>query len=105
MTTSTVTQPDAIATVLERMRGFGDRPALFHQNTLLSYREFVGEIDAWTQRLRAEGVGAGTVCVVMGDYTPRSCAIMFALMQLAAIAVPLTAVSTRDPSELGPTLS
>jgi len=100
MTTSTVTQPDAIATVLERMRGFGDRPALFHQNTLLSYREFVGEIDAWTQRLRAEGVGAGTVCVVMGDYTPRSCAIMFALMQLAAIAVPLTAVSTRDPSEL-----
>jgi long-chain acyl-CoA synthetase len=100
MTTSTVTQPDAIATVLERMRGFGDRPALFHRNTLLSYREFVGEIDAWTQRLRAEGVGAGTVCVVMGDYTPRSCAIMFALMQLAAIAVPLTAVSTRDPSEL-----
>jgi acyl-CoA synthetase (AMP-forming)/AMP-acid ligase II len=96
----TDTQPDAIATVLERMRGFGDRPALFHQNTLSSYRDFTQDIDAWTNRLRAEGIGAGTVCVVMGDYSPRSCAILFALMRLTAIAVPLTAVSTRDPSEL-----
>jgi acyl-CoA synthetase (AMP-forming)/AMP-acid ligase II len=94
------TQPDAIAIVLDRMRGFGDRPALFHQNALSSYRTFVGEIDAWTERLRSEGVGTGTVCVVMGDYSSRSCAIMFALMRLAAIAVPLTSVSTRDPSEL-----
>jgi acyl-CoA synthetase (AMP-forming)/AMP-acid ligase II len=96
----TDTQPDAIATVLERMRGFGDRPALFHQNALSSYRAFTQDIDAWTDRLRAEGIGAGTVCVVMGDYSPKSCAILFALMRLTAIAVPLTAVSTRDPSEL-----
>jgi acyl-CoA synthetase (AMP-forming)/AMP-acid ligase II len=91
---------DAIAIMLERMRGFGDRPALFHEGALSSYRDFTREIDAWTDRLRAAGIGAGTICVVMGDYTPRSCAIMYALMQLTAIAVPLTSVSTREPAEL-----
>lgn len=94
------TEKDAIAVVLERMRGFGDRPALFYRGETQSYRVFAHEIDAWTERLRAEGIGAGAVCVIFGDYTPRSCAILWALMVLGAVAVPLTPVTSPDMSEL-----
>ena len=91
---------DAIAIMFERMRGFGDRPALFYRGETQSYLALTREIDAWTARLRSEGIGPGSVCVIFGDYTPRSCAILWALMVLGAVSVPLTPVTSPDLSEL-----
>lgn len=93
-------EQDAIAIVLERMRGFGDRPALFYRGKTLSYRAFTSEIDTCTERLRTADIGPGSVCVIFGDYTPQSCAMLWALMVLGAVAVPLTPATSPDLSEL-----
>lgn len=95
-----VAEQDAIATVMERMRGFGDRPALFYRGETLSYLAFTREIDTWTERFRTAGIGPGSVCVILGDYSPQSCAMLWALMVLGAVSVPLTPVTSPDLSEL-----
>ena len=90
---------DAINTVMTRMRQNSDAPALFWREVAFSYAEFFKMIDAWRERLPAYGIGPGSVCGVLSDYSPQTCALFFALMQLRAILVPFTrAVEAEMPT-------
>jgi acyl-CoA synthetase (AMP-forming)/AMP-acid ligase II len=80
----------AIETVLARMAGYGARPAIFSGGTEHSYTEFLALADAWQARFPALGIRAGTVVAVLGDYSPQTCALFFALMNQRAIIVPFT---------------
>ncbi len=80
----------AIETVYARMRGYGARPAIFSDGRELTYSQMFQLIEEWEDRLRAQGVGAGTVCGLVGEFSPTTCAAMFALMRMRAILVPFT---------------
>src|SRR5262249_38271213 len=45
---------------------------------------------AWMTELRRQGLSAGDVCAIVGDFGGESVSIMLALMRLGAIAMPLS---------------
>lgn len=69
---------------------FDSLPAIIWKNKQLTYREFNDLIGDWEQRLPDLGVRPGTVCSVLGEFSPQCCALFFALMKIGAIIVPLT---------------
>jgi long-chain acyl-CoA synthetase len=81
---------DAIQAVMGRMASRGAAPAVWWSGREYTYAEFLAQVDAWSERLRAEGIGRGVVCGVLGDYSPETCALFFALMRAQAILVPFT---------------
>ena len=80
----------AIETVIARMRQGQESPALFWNNTEYNYSAFCDMIDGWSERLPAQGIKAGTVVGVLGEYSPQTCALFYALMQAQAILVPFS---------------
>lgn len=81
---------EAIEIVLDRMRQNQSAPALFWHDNEYSYAEFSALIDAWSDRLPSLQIGAGTVCGVLGEYSPQICALFFALLRAQAILVPFS---------------
>lgn len=73
--------------------------ALYWHDRWLSYPELIRRIDEWKHRLAGWGVGQGTVCAVQGDYSPASCAAIFALIELRAIVVPFTRTAAKHVPE------
>lgn len=76
---------------MTRMRGADAAPAMWWRDRVFTYREFADLSDGWREYLGGNDVGQGTVCGIVGDYSPNSCSLMFALMEAGAILVPLTA--------------
>lgn len=81
---------DAIATVSDRMRENGPQPALYENGRIVTYRDLFAGVDAWTAALDGLLVAPGDVCALVGDYSPGTCSLIFALLQRRAIIVPLT---------------
>lgn len=92
-------QSDAIAIVISRMRDFGEQPALFYHGNFTSYTELCEAVEITRERLKLEGVGAGDVVGVLGEYTPQNAATILALAQLNAISVPLTSAVSKQMEE------
>lgn len=90
----------ALDTILGRMAGVGPLAAVWWREREWTYRELLGLIEAWEYRLDAHGIGSGAVCGVVGEFSPASCALFFALMRRAAVAVPLTARSRPELESL-----
>jgi len=84
------TEISFVEQIFKRMKKWGTREAIRWGDVTLSYDQFVDAITAWEQRLAREGVSAGTVCALYSDFTPQTCACMFALMNRGAVLVPLT---------------
>jgi long-chain acyl-CoA synthetase len=80
----------AIETVLGRMRQNQSASALFWHNTEYSYAEFLMMVDSWSERLTSLEISPGTVCGVLGEYSPQVCALFFALLQARAVLVPFS---------------
>lgn len=85
------TTTPAIDAVLARMREQGTRPALFWKGRRLAYDDFFAMVSAWETRLAQDGVGRGTVCAFLSEYSPQTCALIFALLKARAVMVPFTA--------------
>ena len=80
----------AIKTVMARIRQNQFAPAIFWQGKEYSYARFLDMVEAWTERLSAYSIGQGVVCGVLGDYSPQTCALFFALMEAKAVLVPFS---------------
>src|SRR5690242_20770834 len=80
----------ALSGFLARMAARGAAPAVISSASELSYADLLRASDQWIGRLEENGVGAGTVCGYIGQFSPETIALFVALMQLRAIAVPLT---------------
>lgn len=74
----------------ERMRSFGDAKALVWQNKVATYTQLLSKKDAWAQELKKRGVTQGSVVLIEGSLSPEACALLLALIDVGAIAVPLT---------------
>jgi acyl-CoA synthetase (AMP-forming)/AMP-acid ligase II len=81
----------SVTWLLERMSERSVETALVWRDRDYSYRALLDAVDGWRRELDAADVAAGTVVAFEGDYAPNECALLLALWERAAIAVPLTA--------------
>lgn len=89
----------AIDTILQRMRANGDKPALFYQGRFLSYRDFDALITEWDGILAQQQIAQHAICAFVGDYSPNTCALIFALMKAKAVLVPFTRAIEKEIPE------
>ena len=75
---------------LEKIAAWGERPALIHGRQRVTHAGFAALAQDWVRRLGEQGIRRGNVVVVHGDYSPASCALVFALAAIGAVVVPLT---------------
>lgn len=86
--------------LLAKMDRRGSHPAIFWRGHEYSYHALLQGIDGWTSRFSEMGIRRGSVCGVLGDYSPEVCALIFALMKTGAIFVPFTSSSATQIPEL-----
>lgn len=79
--------------VIERLNQWGDQEAILWGEGSVNYRWLREEVDRWLGTLTREGVSAGQVVVLEGDYSPRVCGLLLALVENRNIVVPLTAAA------------
>ena len=73
---------------IEKFKGFNLLPAIIWNNTFLSYKQLVALYDEAIEFLRKQGIQGGEVVALIGDFTPNTIALMFALIQNKNIIVP-----------------
>ena len=87
---------NAVHTIFERMRACGSSPAIACGEKLLTYDEFLNEVESWRSVLRQEKLGTGDIVAIYGDFLPGTAALTFALIVENAIIVPLTAAVEKE---------
>jgi long-chain acyl-CoA synthetase len=80
----------AINIVTERMSLYGLKTAIVWKESSLSYSAFVGLVDEWSETLSSLNIGRGSVCGYISEYSPQTCALIFALIKAKAILVPFS---------------
>jgi len=80
----------SVNTLLSRLYETPDDIAVFWRGTHITYAQLIARIDAWDARLDQDRINAGDVCGFYGDFSPETCALMFALMRRGAIMAPFT---------------
>jgi len=86
--------------LLAKMERRGSEPAIVWKGQEYTYQSLIQRIDNWTSRFSEMGIGRGSVCGVLGDYSPEVCALIFALMKARAIFVPFTSSASAQIPEL-----
>ena len=81
------------------MAGHKDKPALFWHDKQITYIEFDLLIHEWDRIVADHPVTEGTVCAYVGDYSPNTCALIFALMKCKAVLVPFTRAIEKETPE------
>jgi len=75
--------------ILERIAAKNDQPALFCRGQVYDgswlTQQFVEDVNL----LQSAGIGAGSVVILQGDYSPRNVSLLLALIELNAIMAPL----------------
>jgi len=80
----------------ERLRSWGDRPALIGTNKSWSFHQLCEGCDAWLGQLAQHGVIPGDTLAICGDYSPNLCSLLLAACLNRNIIVPLaTATAPR----------
>jgi long-chain acyl-CoA synthetase len=83
------TSTPALDAIVERMGANADSPALW-EDTEFSFAVFLGQVETWRERLRDNGVAAGTAVALFGEYSLNACTVLVALAVERAIAIPFT---------------
>lgn len=81
--------------LFQRLRGWGDRPALIWREESWSYDQLSRAVDDWLDELARRGVEPGSTLAICGDYSPRLCALLLAAFMNRNVIVPLTAATSR----------
>jgi acyl-coenzyme A synthetase/AMP-(fatty) acid ligase len=89
----------AVDWLRERLAEWGARPALLWHDREVSYEALLDASARWTRILDAEGVPPGRVVALEADYSPSAVALLLALVERAAITVPLSSVSPAERDE------
>jgi acyl-CoA synthetase (AMP-forming)/AMP-acid ligase II len=84
----------------ERLRSWGDRPALIGKNESWSFHQLCDGCDAWLRELALRGVKPGDTLAICGDYSPNVCALLLAAVLHRNIVVPLATATAPRWNEL-----
>lgn len=64
-------------------------PALAYRNELYSFGWLLNSVETEEAHLAANGIGIGSVVILISDYTPQTVAVLLALIKLKAIIIPV----------------
>jgi long-chain acyl-CoA synthetase len=94
-------QTSEIGFILDRLEGAADEPAVFWKDHATSGSALARQIRDDIAWLTAEGVTAGSVVLLRGDYAPRTVSLLLACIELRTILAPLLpATLAKTPSLL-----
>jgi long-chain acyl-CoA synthetase len=79
--------------LMERMMEWPERVAIVWHDESITYGSLLEMVAVWKVQLDGQGVQPGTVVALDGDYSPKLVALMLALLDQAAIVVPLAPAS------------
>ena len=71
--------------LFQRIAGNADSGALAVGNTLVTYGELAGEVEAWRDKLRSEGIGPGSVVGISGDFSVARISLLLATFAEGAV--------------------
>ena len=80
----------SINIILKRFNDIEERCAVYWNGKSYTYKDLLNRIDKWTLFLEHNDINQGSVCGFIGDYSPATCSLIFALMKRRAIIVPLS---------------
>jgi acyl-CoA synthetase (AMP-forming)/AMP-acid ligase II len=80
--------------LFERFDAWRGDPAIAFGGARASYGELLSRVDFWQDELERHGIAAGSVVVIEGGFSLNAVALLLALIRAAAIAVPLTPLSS-----------
>jgi len=80
------------------MRGYGDEPALYWRGRSVSYAELFDRVELWKSKLAADAVGRTYGFV--GDYSPETCAFLFALIENNSVVAHFSAAAEGEMTRL-----
>jgi long-chain acyl-CoA synthetase len=75
--------------IAERLQRSGERPAIIWRDVTTSYRGLKRIIETARVLLVAEGIDAGAVVALVGDFSPSAIAAELALFEMCCVVVPL----------------
>src|SRR5205823_125573 len=75
--------------ILERIAAKDDQPALFWRGRVYDGKWLVKQASEDLNLLKRAGIGAGSLVILQGDYSPRNVSLLLALIELNAIMAPL----------------
>ena len=73
--------------ILNRIAGYGHKPAVYWRGQVLSYKNLWKQVEDWLQHLSEHRITSGTVCALVGDYSPGTCGLILALMRTGGIVL------------------
>lgn len=73
---------------IKKFNGFSLLPAIIWNNAFFSYKQLVELHDEAIEFIGKQGIQGGEVVALIGDFTPNTIALMFALIQNKNIIVP-----------------
>jgi long-chain acyl-CoA synthetase len=79
----------------QRLRDWGDSPALIWRDAKWSYLQLVRATGGWAAELKRNGILPGEIVAICGDYSPNTCALLLASLLNGNIIVPLTRSSAQ----------
>ena len=74
---------------LEQFKKVENSPALAHRDELYSYGWLLNSMGEEEAHLAENGIGLGSIVVLISDYSPRTVAVLLALIKLKAIIIPV----------------
>jgi acyl-coenzyme A synthetase/AMP-(fatty) acid ligase len=83
----------------ERIKSFGDTPALAYGDRIVTYAGLSELVDVAAEAVRLGGIAPGAVVAYTGDFSPAGIALMFALAQAGTILVPMGTVPADEVSK------
>jgi acyl-CoA synthetase (AMP-forming)/AMP-acid ligase II len=81
--------------LIERLRGWGQRPALTWRDQTWSYDQLCDATDFWLDKLARHHIGSGETLAIHGEYSPRLCALLIAALLNRNIVIPCAVATAR----------
>lgn len=75
--------------LIERFRANPDGPALAWRDDVYCYGWLADDVAAQVEKLRAAGIGQGSVVVLRSEYAPAAASLLLALIDMKALVAPL----------------
>ncbi|MBX9789165.1 MAG: fatty acid--CoA ligase family protein [Pirellulales bacterium] len=76
--------------LLDRLREFGDQPAMIGHGGSSTYCALVAEIEHWQAEIKALGIAPAECVALVGEYSPHTAGLVVALILNRNILVPLS---------------
>lgn len=89
----------SIEWLFERMKNWKENQAIVWQDISFTYGEVLNWVSFWEKRLENEGIYKGEVIALEGDYSPKACSLLLALIKNKNIIVPITVATGAHKGE------